>query len=106
MIVSDNPMSEQYFFHDLITVYSVLEREADVIVVKGRSVRAHREGIVLCTGRFFNLDSTLACKQVGGFQINTVNDINFTGCQSITPGSWIYDGKYRQFGKPTTVKLI
>ena len=79
MIVPDNPMSEQHFFHDLITVYSVLECEADVIVIKGRSVRAHREGIVLCTGRFFNLDSTRACKQVGGFQIDTIDDINFSG---------------------------
>ena len=33
MIVPDNPVSEQHFFHDLITVYSVLEREADVVVV-------------------------------------------------------------------------
>ena len=79
--------------HQRLAVDGVLERHADIDIVEGCEVGAHREGVMLAAGDIKDRDARALGQQVGCFGVNIADDVNRAGDQRIGTGCSIGDDK-------------
>ena len=78
VVIAKNAMSTQDGFQQRLSIHSILEREPDVVVIKGRRVGTHRERVVERSGRLFDKYARLLVEQRRRLDVDTVNHIHLT----------------------------
>ena len=77
-VLPDDPVSAQDLVDDVLAVHAMFQGHPDIVVVEGRHVRAHGQGVVQRARGLDQIDGRVLPQEVCRLGVDAVDDIDLT----------------------------
>ena len=105
MVITDNPVTKQYLFHNLFTIQRMFQGHPNIVVIKRWRIRTHGERVMLGSCGLFDLNTGCTAQKVCGLKIYPVHHIHLASGQGIGARGRINDRQQLNFIKMSSIRL-